>query len=95
MPAARAAVAYDVAHPAPLFEVWPEHWKSVMLFGLALHRHCWRFGFAGPVALDFRLVRRVAKRAGIRLSRRREDDLIVMEGAALVQMERRRKNQRG
>jgi hypothetical protein len=73
--------------------VWPQNEKSVALFHAAVVRRCWRFSFSGPVALDEKLVRREAMRLGIKVSARRWNDLLVMEGEALEQMARLRDRQ--
>jgi hypothetical protein len=87
----RKVAAYKAKHPPPPIGVWKEHWKSVMLFCIAVNRRCWRFSFNGPVALDFREVKREAKRAGIKLTPLRQQELVIMEAEALAQMEKLRK----
>jgi hypothetical protein len=87
----RKVAAFMAKNPPPPLAVWKEHWKSVVLFGIALRRRCWRFSFNGPVALDSKLVKREAKRAGIKLTPLRWQELEIMEGEAFEQMEKLRK----
>lgn len=84
----RKVAAFMVKNPPPPLGVWKENWKSVLLFNFAIRRRCWRFSFSGPVALDYREVKREAKRAGIKLTAQRWADLEIMEGEAFEQMEK-------
>lgn len=77
---------YTAADQEPDFEVWPENWTAVRVFG-ALQTQ-WRVGFAGPVGLDYTAIEPVLRLMVIPKSQRSAlfEDLQIMELEALDQM---------
>lgn len=72
----------------PPIEVWPDVWPVLELFGSL--RTQWRMGPAGPYGLDYNVLYRRMDRMGLSPVEydRMEDDVRVMEGAALDEMHR-------
>lgn len=76
-----SAVVHVVQQQEPELPVWPENMAAVRLFSASLTQ--WRMGAVLPVGLDYPAVLAVARKLGLRCTRRDMQALQVMEGAAL------------
>ena len=82
MGASEEVIRKAAAGPSEL-EIWPENWPALRVF-LAMQTQ-WRVGMAGPVGLDYGVLRLVERRIGItpRQARRHFVALQVLEGECL------------
>jgi hypothetical protein len=87
-------VGEDGEDDEEVFEVWPENVQAVELFSLVASQ--WRAvaGFAGArfLGLDYAAIEAVMRMRNVRTKERGRlfDDLRVMEGAALAELNRKR-----
>jgi hypothetical protein len=74
---------------APETEVWPCHWKSMLLFRACGRK--WIVGMGGPITLDLVQVKIIAKTMRIKWNAKRMEEMDVMEGEALSLMGEKKK----
>ncbi|HEY0063152.1 MAG TPA: DUF1799 domain-containing protein [Telluria sp.] len=82
---AAAGLTLDDVASGPI-EIWPDNVAPYNLFAYMWTQ--WRVGMAGPTGLDYNVLHRKLDRMGLTAEQvdRLEEDIQIMEGAALLAM---------